>query len=135
MPGPAASMNRMVLSAQLLERGAVRYTPAGLPAIDCRLQHASTVTEDGQPRLVSLEIKAMAIGAIARPMGALILGQSGLFAGFLATTRNGRGMLFHITELSPGALALPNPAPEALSDPSSEPSSETLPTTPWSKKF
>ena len=124
-------MNRMVLSAQLLERGAVRYTPAGLPAIDCRLQHASTVTEDGQPRLVSLEIKAMAIGAIARPLGALVLGQSGLFAGFLATTRNGRGMLFHITELSPGALALLSPAPEPASDLSSEP----LPTTAWSKKF
>ena len=128
-------MNRMVLSAQLLERGAVRYTPAGLPAIDCRLQHASTVTEDGQPRQVSLEIKAMAIGAMSRPLGALALGQAGLFAGFLATTRNGRGMLFHITELSPGALPLPSSAPEASSDLSSEPSSETLPTTPWSKKF
>ena len=124
-------MNRMVLSAQLLERGAVRYTPAGLPAIDCRLQHASTVTEDGQPRKVSLEIKAMAIGAMSRPLGALALGQSGLFAGFLATTRNGRGLLFHITELSPGALALSSSAPEPSSDPSSEP----LPAAPWSSKF
>ena len=93
-------MNRLVLSAQLLERGAVRYTPAGLPAIDCRLVHASTVTEDGQPRQVSLEIKALAIGAMARPLGALALGSAAMFAGFLATTRNGRGMLFHITELS-----------------------------------
>jgi hypothetical protein len=31
-----------------------------------------------------------------------------LFAGFLATTRNGRGLLFHITELTPGAF---EPAP------------------------
>jgi primosomal replication protein N len=93
-------MNRLVLSASLLERGAVRYTPAGLPAIDCRLAHASTVTEDGQPRQVSLEIKALAIGAMSRPLGSLALGASALFAGFLATTRNGRGMLFHITELS-----------------------------------
>ena len=107
MPGLGASMNRMVLSAQLLERGAVRYTPAGLAAIDCRLQHESAVTEDGQPRKVSLEIKAMAIGAMSRPLGLMALGQSGLFAGFLATTRNGRGLLFHITELSPGALATP----------------------------
>ncbi len=104
-------MNRLVLSAQLLERGAMRYTPAGLPALDCRLQHESTVTEDGQPRKVSLEIKAMAIGAMSRPLGALTLGQSGLFAGFLATTRNGRGMLFHITELAPGAFALPSSDP------------------------
>ncbi len=101
-------MNRMVLSAQLVERGAVRYTPAGLPAIDCKLQHASTVTEDGQPRQVSLEIKALAIGAMARPLVALTMGGTGLFAGFLSTARNGRGQLFHITELTPGPAPLPS---------------------------
>ena len=94
-------MNRLVLSAQLVERGAVRYTPAGLPAIDCKLQHGSTVTEDGQPRQVSVEIKALAIGALARPLGVLALGSAGLFGGFLGMARNGRGMLFHITELTP----------------------------------
>ena len=113
-------MNRMVLSAQLLERGAVRYTPAGLPAIDCKLMHASTVTEDGSPRQVSLEIKALAIGVLSRPLGALALGSSALFAGFLATTRNGRGMLFHITELTPDAEActsepIPEPTPSSVS--------------------
>jgi primosomal replication protein N len=82
----------------------VRYTPAGLPAIDCRLQHESTATEDGQPRRVSLEIKALAIGAISRPLGTMVLGSSGLFAGFLASARNGRGLLFHITELTPDAM-------------------------------
>jgi primosomal replication protein N len=94
-------MNRLVLSAQLVERGAVRYTPAGLPAMDCKLQHSSTVTEDGQPRQVSLEIKALAIGGLSQPLGALALGSTGLFGGFLGSTRNGRGMLFHITELTP----------------------------------
>ena len=79
-------MNRMVLSAQLLERGVVRYTPAGLPVIDCRLQHESTVTEDGQPRRISLEIKALAIGAIARPMSALMLGQTALYGGSSTST-------------------------------------------------
>lgn len=103
MPEPAASMNRMVLSAQLLERGAVRYTPAGLPALDCRLAHASTLTEDGLPRKVSLEIRAVGIGAITRQLGMLELGGGGIFAGFLASARNGRGLLFHITELTPGS--------------------------------
>ena len=101
-------MNRMVLSAQLVERGAVRYTPAGVSAIDCRLQHESTLTEDGQPRKVSLEIKALAIGAIARPLAALSLGDTGLFGGFLASARNGRGLLFHITELTPDAKTSPD---------------------------
>jgi len=100
-------MNRLVLSATLVERGAVRYTPAGLPVIDCRLQHASTVTEDGQPRQISVEVKALAIGAITRPLAALALGDAGLYAGFLASARNGRGWLFHITELTPVASEPP----------------------------
>ena len=105
-------MNRLVLSAQLVERGAVRYTPAGLPAIDCKLQHGSTVTEDGQLRQVSVEIKALAIGALAQPLGALALGSTGLFGGFLSMARNGRGLLFHITELTPDS-------PDSPSGPSS----------------
>ena len=92
-------MNRVVLSAQLIERGVVRYTPAGLPALDLTLRHESTVTEDAQPRRVSLEIKALAIGAITRPLGLLELGSQGVFAGFLASARNGRGLLFHVTSL------------------------------------
>jgi primosomal replication protein N len=93
-------MNRLVLSAQLVERGATRYTPAGLPAVDLVLKHASTLSEDGQPRKVSLEIKAVAIGGMTRRLSELPLGQAGDFAGFLATARNGRGLLFHVTELS-----------------------------------
>ena len=77
-------MNRLVLAAALIERGAVRYTPAGLPALDLLLKHESEVSEDGQPRKVSVEIKAVAIGAITRHAGALALGDAGTFAGFLA---------------------------------------------------
>jgi primosomal replication protein N len=94
-------MNRLVLAATLVERGAVRTTPAGLPALDIVLKHESEVSEDGQPRKVSLEIKAVAIGAITRPAGAMALGSPATFAGFLAATRNGRGLVLHITALDP----------------------------------
>jgi len=78
----------------------MRYTPAGLPALDLRLHHESTVTEDGQPRKVSMEIKALGIGAVTTHLGTLVLGGSGTFAGFLTSLRNGRGLLFHITEVA-----------------------------------
>ena len=94
-------MNRLVLAATLVERGAVRYTPAGLPALDVLLKHESEVSEDGLPRKVSLEVKAVAIGAITRPVGAMALGSSATFAGFLGATRNGRGLVLHITALDP----------------------------------
>ncbi|MBS0449175.1 MAG: primosomal replication protein N [Proteobacteria bacterium] len=92
-------MNRMVLTAQLVQRDAMRYTPAGLPAIDLSLKHESEVVQDSQPRKVSFEIKARAIGAITQRVAALAIGSSYGFAGFLGSQRNGRGIVFHITEL------------------------------------
>jgi primosomal replication protein N len=97
-------MNRLVLSAQLLERGALRYTPAGLPVLDLSLKHESEVSEDGRPRKVFMEIRAVAIGAITQPLGSLALGGSACFGGFLTNARNGRGMLFHITSVDVAAV-------------------------------
>jgi primosomal replication protein N len=92
-------MNRLVLAAQVLERSAMRYTPAGLPALDLKLKSDSEVSQDGQPRKVSLEIKAVVIGAITKPAQALVLGSEAMFAGFLAPSRNGKGMVFHVTSI------------------------------------
>jgi primosomal replication protein N len=92
-------MNRLVLSAQLVQRGALRYTPAGLPALDLSLKHESQVTQDGQPRKVSMEIKARAVGEIVQRLSALEMGSEHGFAGFLGSQRNGRGVIFHVTEL------------------------------------
>jgi primosomal replication protein N len=92
-------MNRLVLTAQLVERGALRYTPAGLPALDLSLKHESEVTQDGLPRKVSLEIRARALGRITQQVAGLELGSAHGFAGFLGSGRNGRGVVFHVTEL------------------------------------
>lgn len=92
-------MNRLVLSATLVERKALRYTPAGLPALDVSLKHESTLSEDGQPRTVSLEMRAVAIGEITRTLSAVTLGSAGLFGGFLTAARNGRGLILHITSV------------------------------------
>ncbi len=92
-------MNRLVLSALLVQRGALRYTPAGLPALDMGLKHESQVTQDGQPRKVSMEIKARAVGEIVQRLSGLEMGSEHGFAGFLGSQRNGRGVIFHVTEL------------------------------------
>ena len=92
-------MNRLVLAAQLAERGALRYTPAGLPALDLTLKHESQVMQDGKPRPVGFEIRARAIGEITQRVALLDLGSTHGFAGFLGSQRNGKGVVFHITEL------------------------------------
>ena len=93
-------MNRLVLSATLLERGALRFTPAGLPALDLALEHRSDLSHEGQARKVSLQMKALVIGSLVDAVSRMPLGSEATFAGFLATARNGRGTLFHITEVA-----------------------------------
>ena len=92
-------MNRFVLQAHLVERGALRYTPAGLPVCDLSLKHESQITQEGQSRRISVEIKARAVGAITQRLAQMELGSSHGFAGFLGSQRNGRGIVFHVTEL------------------------------------
>ncbi len=92
-------MNRLILAARLVERGTTRYTPAGLPALDLSLKHESEVMEDGHPRKLRFMMRAVAIGEISRSVAALPLGQQANFRGFLAASRNGRGLVFHVTAL------------------------------------
>lgn len=92
-------MNRLLLSAQLVERAAMRYTPAGLPALDVGLKHESELSENGLPRKVSMEMRAVAIGEVTRSLTAMSLGDAAVFAGFITSARNGRGLSFHITSV------------------------------------
>jgi primosomal replication protein N len=92
-------MNQLILTAHLIERGSLRYTPAGLPALDLSLKHESEVMQDGQTRKVWFEIKARVLGEITQHVAALELGATHSFAGFLGSQRNGKGVVFHVTEL------------------------------------
>jgi primosomal replication protein N len=98
-------LNRLLLSATLVERAALRYTPAGLPALDLGLKHESELTEDGQPRKVSMEMRAVAIGSVTQGLLKAELGSAALYAGFITSARNGRGLLFHITSVEPAEPA------------------------------
>jgi primosomal replication protein N len=91
-------VNQLVLSARIAEAGVLRYTPAGLPALDFRLEHESEVTEAGQPRQVAVAIRAVAFGGLAETLGKQAIGSSWKFTGFLATPRNGKHPVLHIQE-------------------------------------
>jgi len=90
-------VNQLILRAQVLELGLIRYTPAGLMALDLGLKHEGQAEEAGKPRQVSMEIKALGIGEICKRLQALGVGAEALFKGFLSHQRNGRGMIFHVT--------------------------------------
>ena len=89
-------MNQVVLTASIAEASALRYTPAGLPAFDFRLEHESEVMEAGQARQVKVAVKAVAFGAVAETLGKQPVGSLWKFTGFLATPRNGKHPVLHI---------------------------------------
>lgn len=89
-------MNQLVLSAAIVEVSVLRHTPAGLPALDFRLEHESEVTEAGQSRQVRAALKAVAFGTVAETLRQQTIGSSWTFTGFLATPRNGKHPVLHI---------------------------------------
>lgn len=94
-------MNRVALSVELLERGALRHTPAGLPALDLRLAHASRVHEAGAPRQIAFEIRALALGEMAGQAAQWALGQGLEVEGFLGPAIRGSGLRLHLTAFRP----------------------------------
>ena len=99
---PVASfvINRVILTARIYELEAQRYTPAGLPALNLSLEHESEVQEAGQARQVKLVMKAVAFGALVERIAKQAIGSLWRFEGFLASGRNGKGVVFHIQDIS-----------------------------------
>ncbi len=91
-------MNQTRLTARIVEIGALRLTPAGVPALDVRLEHESQVEQGGSIRQVKAALKALALGAVAERLGTQAVGSNWCFSGFLASPRNGRHVVLHIQD-------------------------------------
>jgi len=91
--------NRLVLDATLAERGDLRYTPAGIPAVECLLRHASTQEEAGGERKVECELAAVAFGEPAESLSRVANGTAVRCKGFLARRyRTGITVALHVNE-------------------------------------
>jgi primosomal replication protein N len=93
-------VNRLVLTASLVEIAPLRYTPAGLSAADVLLEHESEQKEAGVARLVKASLRCRALGELAERIIKLPLGSQCEFEGFLASPRNSRSVVFHLTQFN-----------------------------------
>ena len=92
-------MNQLQLTASISEVHPLRYTPAGLPALDVVLAHESLVTDTGTPRQVKLSLRAIAFGSQAETLVKASMEVEWSFLGYLGMSRNGKGVVFHIQEI------------------------------------
>lgn len=93
-------MNLFQLSAVVVQVQSLRYTPAGIPALNILLEHESQVVEMDTPRQVKVQLRAVVFGAQAETLSRQGLDSACMFHGFLTNARNGKGLLFHIQDFS-----------------------------------
>ena len=93
------SVNQLRLIAVIAERDVLRYTPAGIPIVSAKLQHASEQVEANIPRQIDFEIPVIAAGDISGRFNQAELGRTYQFTGFLARkSRNSKSLVFHVTD-------------------------------------
>jgi primosomal replication protein N len=89
-------VNHVELTACIAELSPLRYTPAGIPAINFILEHESEILEAGVARQVKLTLKAVAFGTLAEQTVRLTLGKAFRFTGFIINARSSKSVVFHI---------------------------------------
>ena len=93
-------LNRLELSGRLLEVGALRYTPAGLAAVEFKVGHESEQEEAGARRKVNAEIGAIAFETQAKLVAGRPLGSAVKLQGFLsARTKRSKKLVLHVTNI------------------------------------
>lgn len=92
--------NQVKFSGVLVQRDALRYTPAGLPLIECKILHESQQTEANMARQVKVELAALAVGELAKKLSQLELAQTLSVSGFLAQkSQKSSHIVLHICSL------------------------------------
>lgn len=93
-----SDINLLRLHATILEVEPLRFTPAGVPALNLQLEHASEQIEAGSKRMVKLTLKAVALGVTSERLAVQNLGSSWIFSGFMSNSAKGKSLIFHIQD-------------------------------------
>jgi primosomal replication protein N len=98
--GAGIAANLTQLSGRLTERGTLRYTPAGLPALDFRIGHESEQSEAGGNRKVECEVFCVALGSVATQLAQWKSDGALRVSGFLAAkSLKNRALVLHVQEI------------------------------------
>jgi primosomal replication protein N len=88
------------LSGRLLELGALRYTPAGVAAVEFMLGHESEQDEAGGKRAIRAEVNAIAFETQAKLLSGRPLGSPVRVQGFLgAKNKRSKRLVLHVTSI------------------------------------
>jgi primosomal replication protein N len=93
------SRNAVALSGEIIAIDTLRFTPAGIPAVDFRIMHRSSQIEADFRRDVMCEVQGVAMAGTAQRMARLRIGQQAEFSGFLAQrSHRSTQLMLHVNE-------------------------------------
>jgi len=95
------AVNSLVITASITEAQALRFTPAGVPALNLILDHVSEADEAGGKRQVATSLKAMAFGSVAERLARQAIGSHWKFEGFLANASRSKSLVLHVQDFLP----------------------------------
>jgi primosomal replication protein N len=97
--GVAGVHNSVKIAGSLMERDALRMTPARVPVVAFKIRHTSTQIELEVERNVSCEMSALVIGPLAQQIAAMPMGVEMLLEGFLAArSARHQNPVLHVTK-------------------------------------
>lgn len=96
--------NTVVLTGCIAEVQTLRYTPAGIPALQLVIEHQSEVQDVQGKRQVKMVLKAIAFGALAERLASKAVGSNWKFQGYLSNSRAGKSVVLQIQNFSQDLL-------------------------------
>lgn len=92
--------NVLKLTARLVGKSVLRFTPAGVPVSEFQLEHESEQQEASKPRQVRCVVNAVAMGVLASQIDSLYLGCVQNWSGFIALrSYKSKSLQFHVCAL------------------------------------
>ena len=92
--------NELTLTGTLVERDALRHTPAGIALVNFRIAHESEQNEAGAARQVLAEVSCLAVEGEARLVAAAPLGATVKVSGFVAAKgRSAKQLVLHVKRI------------------------------------
>ena len=92
-----AGVNQFTLTATLVAKSILRYTPAGLPICEFELEHEGEQLEASKPRMVKCTVSAVALGVAANQISGLEVGSLKNWSGVISLrSHNSKRLRIHV---------------------------------------
>ncbi|BBL34753.1 primosomal replication protein n [Nitrosomonas stercoris] len=95
-----AKRNQVTISGKIIDRGAVRHTPAGIMVIEFKLRHTSDQEEASMLRSIEFELSVIAMAEMAQKIAQIASETYVELSGFMTKkNRSNNQLILHVLDV------------------------------------